>query len=617
MKRNIHLEFIVFVNLLLTFWLHGSAHAQGETFLDLPVSGSAVKEEVMGQQQANDLPLISTPDAGVEYVDYAFANSESVEESETGNEDGDQKITITLDGVSLEDTLRLFIQAARVPINFTPTIVSGKFVTVNLQDVDWQPALRTILKEQDLDLVETVPNTGIYSIQKWQPTTMVKTFFLDYTTSSEMFLPVSAMLSPESDAYTALEFNSRNALVVRSTEANIAEIEKLIDELDRPGKQILVEAKIMELNDQAAKQIGIRWDSLEAFGIQAGLGPFSREETTTRNNTARDDYESGRENESSRSESRMFDINGAPLEDFEYQVFDPDDDPETDNSIFYREISPTTSRMNNSRDFENIGKQIAGEFANQITEAQSAILSIDSFQLVLSALEKTDGVSIVSNPKIILTSGSTGGEFKVVESEPDIQITETAGNDNNPRTLTANKVGVIETGIKLNVKATVKTDNYIEAEIIPQLSRLVSRKEVGANSWPVVFTKEISTRFTLRSGQTVAIGGLTEVRDDKKTTKIPFLGSIPVIGRLFSHSADIKRQVETIIFVTLSLADPDELGGEVGIPQDARLVHKKLYQQEKDRIDYLKAIELLNDKAEDVEEKAGESRRTKHGSFRR
>ena len=100
------------------------------------------------------------------------------------------------------------------------------------------------------------------------------------------------------------------------------------------------------------------------------------------------------------------------------------------------------------------------------------------------------------------------------------------------------------------------------------------------------------TTFTLRSGQTVAIGGLTDTSDDKKVSKVPFLGDIPLLGKyLFSHEQDIERQVETIIFVTLSLAAAEGLFREAGIPEDAEIVHRKLIERKHQRAEFEAELE--------------------------
>jgi len=123
------------------------------------------------------------------------------------------------------------------------------------------------------------------------------------------------------------------------------------------------------------------------------------------------------------------------------------------------------------------------------------------------------------------------------------------------------KNGYLETGISLIVAPVVKTDDMIEATIQPKLVRNLNQDKTVTleggfqNSWPRIAMKEITTKFTLRSGQTVAIGGLTDTTDSKTVKKIPLLGDIPLIGKyLFSHTADTKRQVETIILAASGLS---------------------------------------------------------------
>jgi type II secretory pathway component GspD/PulD (secretin) len=234
---------------------------------------------------------------------------------------------------------------------------------------------------------------------------------------------------------------------------------------------------------------------------------------------------------------------------------------------------------------------VLSSFAKTIQEQQAAILEVDSLNFVLSALEKTDGVTIVSNPKIIVTSGYTNAVFRVGRREPIIKQELSRGTADSPGDkITANldtsintdsiEGGFVRTGIELKVIPTVKTDKLIEAMIDPRLTRKIGEKSVAGNSWPIIAVKEIMTKFTLRSGQTVAIGGLTDSSDEKRVTRIPLLGRIPLVGKyLFSHSEDVKTQVETIIFVSLSLAEPENMRKHDGIPETAVLVYPQMRKQ--------------------------------------
>ena len=555
----------------------------------------AAKEQL--EDASAGAPASAAP-AEIDYVDFAEAGAEAAVQMQTRTVNGAERITVSLDDVSLEDTVRLFAQTAGANIIASGAVMGGMRVTVNLKDVDWQPALRSILEIHNLSLVERVAGSGVFSIVAKAPDapdpTVVETFFLDFTTVGEIQHSITGMLRPSSVLTT---FPSRNAIVIRSTEENLREVGALIKALDRPGRQVLIEAKIMELSDGAMKQLGIRWDSLKQFGVSANIKPFEWSQTSTDTRTT--ERYSERLNQAHQVDTtRSF----RPQEsDITYASVGNRDYVSSENNDFIGETDPIAEsgadaytpgreRFAYGSTAAQTGESVVDKFTRDIMQSQSAILEMSSLSVILSALETMDGVSVVSNPKMIVSSGSRDAFFRVGRRDPIIESELKRGTAESPGDTITSKLmdplvktdlidgGYFRTGIDLSVIATVKTDDYIEALISPSLRRLLEFKEVGINSWPVISVKEISTTFTLRSGQTVAIGGLTDTQDKKVTTRVPFLGRIPIIGRLFSHEEDVKSQVETIIFVTLSVADPGELEEDAGVPENASLVHQRRLQ---------------------------------------
>ena len=547
--------------------------------------------------------------------------------------EGKNLINVTVENESLENVVAMFTRLSGANIVATSADLEGT-VTVNLTGVEWRPALSSILEVHNLALVEKLPGSGVYTIVP-RPADMteplvVETVFLKYTTVPELMPIIKAMTASVSNSSLS-EFSSRNAMVLRTTEANVREVRSMVEQMDVPSKQVCVETKFMELNDEASKQLGIRWDSLEELGATFNAGPFSYnrdiERGATRENTQ--SYSDQRNSSDARNwsqnyestQDKLFDKDDLQVEDLELSIFDPNPNVDGDE-IIVQKVVPTTidsssSSQSGSRErthitTEGLTRDLADTFAKTIAESQAAILDIDSFEVVLSALKKTDGVSVISNPKIIVSSGSTNAFFSVGEREPIIKTEVTYGTQDSPGDkVTAEldtgintdyiKDGYLETGIHLYVVPVVKTEEMIEAYIEPKLvRRVLPDKVVGENSWPRISVKEIRTKFTLRSGQTVAIGGLTDTSDDKKRTSVPLLGDIPLIGKyLFSHVSDMKRQIETIIFVTLSMAQADSLFAEAGIPQNAELVHKRMIQDRATRSQFEADLELLQQETEE------------------
>ena len=594
--------------------------------LQKAAAGTAIEAPSDQPPASDDAAMADTGAPAVDEIIRVMPQASSQMDQIQG--ESENLINVTVENETLENVVNMFTRISGANIVTTTEDLRGT-VTVNLRGVQWKPALGAILAIHDLALSEMMPGSGVYSIVPKPPADseplVVETLFLSFTTVPEMKPLLSSMLSTVSNA-TISTFPSRNAMVIKTTEPNMREIRAMIQEMDVPGKQVVVETKFMELSDEASKKLGIRWDSLDALELKLQAGPFGYTRDIERgedrlNSSVYSDSRSQSESSSSGSSAssinqQLFDIDGnqvPPPSDVQITDLTPDiltDNVPGDPNYLVQVISEAATTRNAGSDSasarsqsrnisDQLGREVFNTFNKAITETQAAVLDVASFDLVLSALKKTDGVQVISNPKIIVASGSEDAFFSVGEREPIIKTEVERGTEESPGDLvTAEldtsvntdyiKEGYLETGIQLKVVPTVKTEDLIEAAIEPRLiRRMLPDKVVGNNSWPRISVKEIKTRFTLRSGQTIAIGGLTDSSDDKKTSKVPFLGDLPLLGKyLFSHTADVTRQVETIIFVTLSLADPQGLFQEAGIPQQAELVHKELIRETERRKEF-------------------------------
>lgn len=563
----------------------------------------------------NDVAAQETPDeAPVDIIGFEEAETLPFEEPEETRHEA--LISITLDDVPLVDVIRMFTRISGANIIANAENLQGN-VTVNLTDVQWRPALASILDMHDLALVEKEPGSRVYSVVMRPPNApepmLTRTFELHFATVSDV-TPVIEPMLPEGGSVT--EFPQRNILVVRSTSENLSEVQKLIEAVDAPTKQVCIETKFLELSDSATKKLGIRWDSLDEFGIRAQAGPFSRSKTVEKNKTREDTLDRFDHRQNTDTIHNRYDLYNSPYEIESIDIVERPDGTfvELENLEPTREVTDTIDTG------QNVDSEIVESFSQAIQESQAAILELGSFELLLSALKKTDGVSIISNPKIVVANGATNALFSVGEREPIIRTEVVRGTTESPGDKVTSQLdtslntayiqqGYLQTGIDLRVIPVVKTDDLIEARIQPKLiRRLLPDKTVGDNSWPRISVKEIRTKFTLRSGQTVAIGGLTDNRDNKNVTKIPFLGDLPLVGKyLFSHTEDVTEQVETIIFVTLSLASPEVIEEDVGIPTDAQLVHKRRIKAAAARQEFERELQQIED-AQQAQESARSGR---------
>lgn len=536
--------------------------------------------------------------------------------------DDDELISITLDDVPIVDVIRMFTRISGANIIASAADMEGT-VTVNLQDVAWRPALNSILDMHGLSLVEKELGSGVYSIVPRPANAPIpmqtKSFQLKFATVSDVGPVVRSMLV---EGASLNEFGSRNMLIIRSTPENLADINAIIKDVDKLSKQVCIETKIMELTDAASRQLGIRWDSLAEFGVRLQGGPFTWSRDVQSSFARQDSLTQWDRRNNVDNLNQLFDMGSVQFEDTETAFVDHDGDPLTP-PIAEIDVVPSRTLTDTIDRGRDVDQSIVRQFSRTIQESQAAVLELDQFQVILSALKTTDGVSLISNPKLIVANGSTNAFFSVGAREPIIRTEITRGTQDSPGDVITAELdtsidteyiteGYLATGIDLRVIPVVKTEDLIEAEIRPSLRRKTGSKVVGQNSWPIISVKEIRTRFTLRSGQTAAIGGLTDTSDQKETSKVPLLGDIPLIGRyLFSHERDVQQQVETIIFVTLSLAQADQLDPNVGIPDQAELVHKELIRRRGQLQDLEADLEQLQEAADAAQQEKSHKARTR------
>ncbi len=491
------------------------------------------------------------------------------------DDDNIRMISVTLDEVVLQDVVRMFTRISGANIIATGTQLQGT-VTVSLTDVDWKTALISILDMHDLALKEQTPGSEVYSVvpkPKDAPEPMlIEPIFLRFARVGDAQAIVRPLLV---GGGTVSSYASGNALIVRSTAANLSEIRRVIDSIDNPRQQVFIEAKFLELNDQAIKTLGINWQVLE--GYQIGLGQISRSITETRL------WDRSREDASLRSDERS-------LEDTIGANYDIDNAQRPVGSDgLLREagviaVEPTRSVDDRILRRQDMSSTQSDGFTRSIEDIRTAVLSAQDLSIILSALRQIDGVSIVSNPKIIVANEEQA-TIHIGEKERPFISSVTPGQQGIAPVVTYNPGDEVDFGVKLNVTPTINTHSNITIKIEPELTRFV-RDALAPNgqSYPIISTKTIRTVFSLDDGKTAAIGGLTETMERDVTKKIPLLGDIPLIGKFFfSHEHREKAQKETIIFVTVGLANPDQIQRNEGIPEDAELIHRRMGRAELQR----------------------------------
>lgn len=474
-------------------------------------------------------------------------------------------VTISLDGASVNDVIKMFTRISGA--NIISSVESDAKVTVSMYDVPWREALSAVLESVDLALIEKSPNvfTIISKKDLAREPLEVDSYQLKFLTTPEMIPVAQKMLTTTN---SVAEPAPGNIIIIKETREQIAKIKETLASIDKPVPQVFIEAKFVEMNEQAIKDLGINWQVLEGYKISAGnlQWAYQNENQTLEKREDLDRRWDRRQNVDTLS--KLYDMNGIQYEEKETEFLEQP--PDSGNFIASSDLVPTRDIS----DVIDVGRELSSDLSKTVTEtitdARSAILSADQFSLTLSALKQNDGIHIVSNPKIIVASGQEA-VIHVGQKDPEVQA---VADNNLGGRLTYQRKDWIQSGVRLEVTPVVNTEDIITLMIKPELSRVIGNAESGDINVtiPILSTREITTKFNVKSGQTAAIGGLTQTRNEDRVKKIPLLGDIPVIGKyLFSHTHKERVQDEVVIFVTVDLAPPESILDREGLPSDAVL----------------------------------------------
>jgi general secretion pathway protein D len=343
----------------------------------------------------------------------------------------------------------------------------------------------------------------------------------------------------------AVPFVEANSVMVTAPESVLDNCEAMVKRIDRKPRQVYIEARFVELKNRAAYDLGIDWSGIGKLGITASGGAgVSRQRIPN--------------NISEYSQATSTGMRGTS------QTYKFTKGGTADNSYF------------------------------------QGMLSLDEMKIILAAFQGSEDVKTFSNPKVIVTSGReavvdmTTKRPNVILSakrvlngnnntlDVDTQMKEVPGNDN---LMFANQ-SFFSWGVMLSVQPRIMTNELINVSIVPTVSSLGSggdeynyvqvesseSDEIPAPKFPIIDVQRIVTEFTLKDGQTAVIGGLSKTYEYDYDNGIPYLCDIPWIGnKLFGGKTRKKEQREIIIFVTVGLADPEDIKNETGLPKNAVL----------------------------------------------
>ncbi|AEY02742.1 type IV pilus secretin PilQ [Oceanimonas sp. GK1] len=390
---------------------------------------------------------------------------------------GGKPISMNFQDIPVRTALQLIADFNNFNLVTTDSVQGN--LTLRLDGVPWEQALDTILQVRGLDkrldgnilLVAPAAELAqqeqqlLENRQAQEGLAPLETEFLQVNYAKAM--DVVALLTNESTSLLsergAIAVDDRtNMLVLKDTRENIENIRRMLALLDIPIKQVVIEARMVTINEGLEEDLGINWEY--------------RNDTTGSHN---------------RTEGNL-NIN-----------------------------LPTTSEGG------SIGLQIA-------KLSDGTILDLE-----LSALERENRAEIIASPRVTTSSQ------KPALIQQGVQIPYSTVSEQGTN------VEFADAFLSLQVTPQITPDHRVVLDLI------VTQDSVGefvpqadGSIVPSINAQSVTTQVLVSDGETLVLGGIYQQDILRNVTKVPLLGDIPVVGRLFKSTSDTNRKRELIIFVT-------------------------------------------------------------------
>jgi len=443
-----------------------------------------------------------------------------------------EKLSLNFQNIEVRSVLQVIADFTGLNIVTSDTVTGN--LTLRLKDVPWDQALDIIMQTKGLDMrkngniVLIAPREELALKEKQQleaqaqindlEPLQTETFQLNYAKAADILNIVSV---GKSGTDTGARFLSKrgtafvdprtNMLFVTDIPSRLEEVRRVIHEIDTAVRQVLIEARIVIADDTFSRELGVR------FGQQTGATLFNRR------------YALG--SGGSLSTTPVVSLgsgSGGTLT------------RTTATQTPFELASGIASAGYSDSNQLNVNLPVtnaAGQLALTLINLGSGNL----VNLELTALEADNRGKVVSSPRVI-----TGDNQKAhIEQGTEIPYV-TPGSANNPATVSFKKAV-----LALDVTPQITPDGRVIMQVEIRKDSVGQQVNAGNGfTIPSIDTRNVLTQISVNNGDTAVIGGIYEETIRNDTTKVPFLGDVPVVGNLFKNTSRSSQKTELLIFLT-------------------------------------------------------------------
>ncbi|MBV8583651.1 MAG: type II and III secretion system protein [Candidatus Eremiobacteraeota bacterium] len=155
----------------------------------------------------------------------------------------------------------------------------------------------------------------------------------------------------------------------------------------------------------------------------------------------------------------------------------------------------------------------------------------------LNALVSKGHAQILATPKLV-TINNKEADLTIGETYPIVYSTSVLGGQN---------VQYVDIGVHLRLTPTIGSDGSVTAELHPEYSELIGFTSTG---YPIVANRKIDSTLRVSDNQTIVLGGLMRDTSNETLEKVPWLGDIPILGKLFQNKETAHERDEIVFLIT-------------------------------------------------------------------
>ncbi|MDR0362694.1 MAG: hypothetical protein LBJ46_08455 [Planctomycetota bacterium] len=429
------------------------------------------------------------------------------------------RFTDIFDGVRLGDAINEITRRGSANVVFSPMVDTDARVFLTFTDVPWREALDSVLRAHGCTVlldgggkIMRIATTAEADVQfetrsrplryvqpegsHFQPE-IVKAEFNDFVgrkggTGIDVGKSLIQVLEQVKSANGNVTYESRtNTLILRDTPVKIQEMLKLVDEIDTPPQQILIETRMLTVESDPQSKLGVRWGTDDDEGQYAGIGGG---------------------------------VMGGSMWDVTWPW----------------------------------GPNNSGPDLSSGDVVTKGVMDLAGLQFWLQAAQFDKTVNMVQAPQILVLDNEEASVF-IGDIRTYATISSTQNETSTSTSITEKEVLV---GVQLLVIPHVcrGTDEII-LEVIPKQSDDPEFQSITAGTSALRIpdrlpVKMVHTKMMLHSSETGVIAGLFKEETREESRRVPGISKIPVFGKLFNHSANDLRKMNSMILVTPTIIPP-------------------------------------------------------------